>query len=597
MLSPFFKLLGSVWDYKFFTLLGIFFHILTAILTVISIPLVIPFFQILFGISPSNYKAPESLWDLENVLNYGFSRLIAMSDHFVALWVVCIAVVVIFFLKNLCRFLISYFMVYVRNGLLRDLRQKIWKGYKRLSLTQRYEKRQGYLMSLITNDLSEVDHGILKVFELLFKTPLVIVGSFLFMVWLSPKLTLIAFGLIIFTLIIIGGISHVLKRASAEAQESLSGMTILVDQYLSATKMIRTHHADGFFSRRFDEENNRYFKISNRILRRRDLASPLAEFLGVVTIVVLLFYGTHAVFNDDMEPATFFAFIFAFYNIIDPAKSFSREYANVQKGMAALERINGFEQELGKEEWIFKGTKTASFEDSIALEDVTFSYGEKEVILNGFSLKIRRGEKVGVVGDSGVGKTTIVDILLGFFAPQRGTVKIDGYAISDVDEASYRKLFGLVTQRSQLFYGSIEDNIVMDMPIDTLRLEDICTRVGLDKASLQHRVGDHASQVSGGESQRICLARALYRDPEMLILDEPTSQLDIKSARLLMDHITAHALNKTVMMITHQVALLKKMDRIIFMKEGKIMDEGQYQALYERNESFRSLVGHEITKH
>ena len=597
MLSPFFKLLGSVWDYKFFTLLGIFFHILTAILTVISIPLVIPFFQILFGISPSNYKAPESLWDLENVLNYGFSRLIAMSDHFVALWVVCIAVVVIFFLKNLCRFLISYFMVYVRNGLLRDLRQKIWKGYKRLSLTQRYEKRQGYLMSLITNDLSEVDHGILKVFELLFKTPLVIVGSFLFMVWLSPKLTLIAFGLIIFTLIIIGGISHVLKRASAEAQESLSGMTILVDQYLSATKMIRTHHADGFFSRRFDEENNRYFKISNRILRRRDLASPLAEFLGVVTIVVLLFYGTHAVFNDDMEPATFFAFIFAFYNIIDPAKSFSREYANVQKGMAALERINGFEQELGKEEWIFKGTKTASFEDSIALEDVTFSYGEKEVILNGFSLKIRRGEKVGVVGDSGVGKTTIVDILLGFFAPQRGTVKIDGYAISDVDEASYRKLFGLVTQRSQLFYGSIEDNIVMDMPIDTLRLEDICTRVGLDKASLQHRVGDHASQVSGGESQRICLARALYRDPEMLILDEPTSQLDIKSARLLMDHITAHALNKTVMMITHQVALLKKMDRIIFMKEGKIMDEGPYQALYERNESFRSLVGHEITKH
>ena len=597
MLSPFFKLLGSVWDYKFFTLLGIFFHILTAILTVISIPLVIPFFQILFGISPSNYKAPESLWDLENVLNYGFSRLIAMSDHFVALWVVCIAVVVIFFLKNLCRFLISYFMVYVRNGLLRDLRQKIWKGYERLSLTQRYEKRQGYLMSLITNDLSEVDHGILKVFELLFKTPLVIVGSFLFMVWLSPKLTLIAFGLIIFTLIIIGGISHVLKRASAEAQESLSGMTILVDQYLSATKMIRTHHADGFFSRRFDEENNRYFKISNRILRRRDLASPLAEFLGVVTIVVLLFYGTHAVFNDDMEPATFFAFIFAFYNIIDPAKSFSREYANVQKGMAALERINGFEQELGKEEWIFKGTKTASFEDSIALEDVTFSYGEKEVILNGFSLKIRRGEKVGVVGDSGVGKTTIVDILLGFFAPQRGTVKIDGYAISDVDEASYRKLFGLVTQRSQLFYGSIEDNIVMDMPIDTLRLEDICARVGLDKASLQHRVGDHASQVSGGESQRICLARALYRDPEILILDEPTSQLDIKSARLLMDDITAHALNKTVMMITHQVALLKKMDRIIFMKEGKIMDEGQYQALYERNESFRSLVGHEITKH
>lgn len=597
MPSPFFKLLSSVWDYKSYTLLGIFFHILTALLTVVSIPLVIPFFQILFGISPSNYRAPESLWDLENVLNYGFSRLIAMSDHFVALWVVCIAVVIIFFLKNLCRFLISYFMIYVRNGLLRDLRRRIWKGYERLSLTQRYEKRQGYLMSLITNDLAEVDHGILKVFELLFKTPLVIIGSLLFMIWLSPKLTLIAFALIIFTLIVIGGVSHVLKRASAEAQESLSGMTILVDQYLSATKMIRTHHADGFFSSRFDDENNRYFKISNKILRRRDLASPLAEFLGVVTIVVLLFYGTHAVFNDDMEPATFFAFIFAFYNIIDPAKSFSREYANVQKGMAALERINGFNDEVEQDALVFKGDIVASFKDAVVIEDVSFSYGPKVEILKGLSLNIRKGEKIGIVGDSGVGKTTVIDLLLGFFTPQGGAISVDSVSISDMDESSYRKLFGLVTQRSQLFFGSIAENIVMDLPMDTAKLYDICTRVGLEISSLEDRVGDHSSQVSGGESQRISLARALYRDPQILILDEPTSQLDLKSSQLLIDNITANALAKTVIMITHQVRLLKKMDRIILMKEGKIMDEGQYEHLYERNDFFRSLVGDEITKY
>ena len=596
MLSPFFKLLRSVWDYKSYTLLGILFHILTAILTVISIPLVIPFFQILFGISPSNYSAPESLWDLENVLNYGFSRLIAMSDHFVALWVVCIAVIIIFFLKNFCRFLISYFMVYVRNGLLRDLRKKIWYGYERLSLTQRYEKRQGYLMSLITNDLSEVDHGILKVFELLFKTPLVILGSLLFMIWLSPKLTLIAFALIIFTLIVIGGVSHVLKRASAEAQESLSGMTILVDQYLSATKMIRTHHADGFFSKRFDEENNRYFKISNKILRRRDLASPLAEFLGVATIVVLLFYGTHAVFNDEMEPTTFFAFIFAFYNIIDPAKSFSREYANVQKGMAALDRINSFHQELAEDELIFKGAQLASFERAVELDSVSFSYGSKESILENLSLTLAKGEKVGIVGDSGVGKTTVVDLLLGFFAPQQGRITVDDVSITDMDEESYRRLFGLVTQRPQLFFGSIAENIVMDLPLDPSKLNKICSLVGLTHSALENRVGDHSSQVSGGESQRISLARALYRDPEILILDEPTSQLDLKSAQLMIDQITGLSLDKTVIMITHQVALLKKMDRIIFMKDGKIMDEGQYQPLYERNDSFRSLVAAELTK-
>ncbi len=589
-MSPFFKLLSSVWRYKVYTCLGIFFHILTALLTVISIPLVIPFFQILFGVSPSNYKAPSSIWDLENALNYGFSRLIAMTDHFVALWIICITVVVVFFLKNLCRFLISFFMVHVRNGLLRDLRKSIWQSYESMSLTKRYHHQQGYLMSLITNDLSEVDHGILKVFEMLFKTPLVILGSLIFMLFLNAQLTLIAFALILFTLIVIGGVSRVLKSASLEAQETLSSLTVVTDQYLSGTKIIRTHHADGYFKRKFNEFNERYFKISDRILRRRDLASPLAEFLGVVTIVVLLYFGTHAVFNDEMEPATFFAFIFAFYNIIDPAKSFAREYANVQKGMAALDRITLFNEDVSKYKSYFVGSKTAQFASSLKAEEISFSYDQKEDVLSDVSIEIKPGDRIGLVGTSGTGKTTLIDVILGFFIPQNGRLLLDGQPISEYKEDSYRDLFGLISQRTHLFHGSIKDNIVLDKAYDDILLDEVIKQVGLDAAFVDKAVGDQNTMISGGEAQRVSLARLLYRSPKISLLDEPTAQLDSASAAEMMNVIMECTKEKTVIMISHQIPLLKDMDEIWVLNNGKIVDKGQYDSLYDRNVHFRHLV-------
>lgn len=590
-MNAFFRLLRSIGQYKLYTFLGVVFHMLTAILTVISIPLVIPFFQILFGVSPSDYSPPTSAWDLEANLNYYFSRLIAISDHFIALQFICIAVVVIYFLKNVCRFLVSYFMVYVRNGLLRDLRSKIWYSFTTLPIKERYKHPQGYLMSLITNDLSEVDHGIFKVFELLFKTPLILLGSLVFMIWLDLRLTLIAFGLILFTLVIIGGVSHILKRQSAMAQSTLSTITVIVDQYLKATKLIRTHHAGGYFQQRFDVQNERYFSLSNKMLRRRDLASPLAEFLGVITVVVLLYFGTHTVFNGDLEPATFFAFIFAFYNIIDPAKSFSREYANVQKGLAALDRINEF---TDLERSIDNDAATvinAEFTDQIAFRDVHFSYEGNPPVFNGLNFTIKRGERIGIVGISGVGKTTLIDLLLRFYQLNSGQIFLDDKDINSLNLVSYRNLFGLVTQQPHLFHGTAKDNILLDMEVNEQQLGHILKMVGLSEEFMEKRIGDGSTMISGGEAQRICLARVLYRKPEILLLDEPTSQLDRTSVDDLIATIMEITAQQTVIMISHHPRLLSGMDRIIVLEEGQIVDDGQYDELYQRNHFFKRMVG------
>ena len=590
-MSPFFRFIGSIWRYKFYTLAGIFFHILTALLTVIGIPLVIPFFQILFGVSPSDYSPPDSFWDLEAALNYGFSRLIAMTDHFIALQFVCIVVLVIFLLKNVSRYLISHFMIFVRNALLRDLRMDLWSSMDALSLQKKESYPKGYLLSLFTNDLAEVDHGILKIFELLFKTPLIILGSILFMLWLNLKLTLIAFGLVLFTLLIIGRLSHSLKKPSGKAQSLLATLSIVVDQYLSATKLIRTHHSDGYLRQKFQALNESLFKVSNRILRKRDLASPLSEFLGVGIIVVLLYFGTLEVLAGSMEPATFFAFIFAFYNIIDPAKSFSREYANVQRGIVALERINTFQSETGPSPKSLEPRSEATFNHSLSLRNVSFSYHDDHSILNHVNLQLNKGEKIGLVGASGAGKTTIIDLILGFYQPNEGEILLDDQKVTDAKSYSYRSRFGLITQSPHLFHGTVRENIVMGKAEDTERLNEVVQMVGLNTEFLEKHVGDGATMISGGEAQRVCLARVIYRHPEIVILDEPTSQLDRPSEKDLLQTLADILSQKTVLMITHHVELLRETDQIFLLQDGRIDDHGQYEDLYERNEVFRRLIG------
>lgn len=565
---------------------------MTALLTVVSIPLVIPFFQILFEVSelPSE---PSGLWDLDETLHNYFSTLIGHHGVNGALVRVCGLVVLVFAAKNLCRFLISYFMIPARNALLRDLRKDIWSAITTMPLQQRYHMKQGYLLSLITNDLSEVDHGILKVFELLFKTPLIVLGSLGLMIWLSPKLTVIAFALILFTLFVVGKVSHVLKKQSAEAQEKMSAITSLTSDLLTGYRSLIAFDAIGFLTKKFSAQNESYLNINNRMLRRRDAASPLSEFMGVITVVALLYAGAQIVLSGQMNPGTFFAFVFAFYNIIDPAKSFSREYANVQRGLAALDRINSFIDGTAKTERriISNERSNTDFTDVIELRDVSLSFGEVKVF-DGLSLRIQKGRQIGIVGISGVGKTSLFDLLLRLYEADTGTVTIDGRPIKTIQADRYRKLFGLVSQKPFLLYGTLQDNILLDKPLDEVRLKEAIRKSSLDESLLQREIGDLGAKISGGQAQRVEIARVYYRDPDIILFDEPTSMVDQVNERELLTNIKKLSEDKTVLMVTHNPSLLRDMDEIIVLHEGRVEAKGSFELLIVESQIFSQLVGH-----
>jgi len=583
--TPVWDLLKGALRYKRHLTAGIISHIVTAVLTVMSIPLVIPFFQIIFGESPSRYRQPVDTWDVEGWLSYGFSRLVAMSDTYIALSVVCVIVLIIFLLKNISRYAISFFMTFVRNGIMRDLRLDLWQTVQSLPVQERQQYQQGRLMSLMTNDLMEVDHSVVKIYELIFKTPLIILGSLLFMLVIDIRLTLIAGGLILFTLIIVGGVSQVLKRQSSKVQGELSTLTSLADQYLSSLKLVRTFNADRYFDKNYKEHTEKHFKLTNRMLRRRDLASPLAEFLGVATIVALLYFGTHAVLDERLHPSTFFAFIFAFYNIIDPAKSFAREYANLRRGSAALERVNQFIGSVKRPEEDDHLRKSLSLEKAISLKTISFSYSATHpAIFEDLNLSINKNERIGLIGLSGVGKTTLFDLILGHLKPINGAVTIDDEDITTIHPETYRSLFGWVGQRTSLFFGTVRDNILLGQEEDVAKLNQVIAQCSLDPQILDRQVGDQTAGISGGESQRVCLARALYRSPQILLLDEPLSQLDDHHKHEVAAVIEQLAIDKTILMITHDASLLKSMDRIILLEEGSISEVGQYQELIERND-------------
>lgn len=591
-MTQFFKLVRTISAYRVSVLLAIIFHVFVAIFTVASIPLVVPFFQLLFDQSEVIYAPPQRWWDLASVLNYSYAQLIERVDRIVALQWVCVAVVIVFLGKNICRFLISYFMIPVRNGILSDIRHRIWSTFQRLSISDRDHLQQGFLNSLITNDISEVDHGILKSFEMLFKLPLIVFGSIVFMLMLNVTLTCLAFGLILFTVVIVGRLSHSLKQPSSTAQESLARISTLVDQYLSSLKLVRSLGLESFFTSSFKRENQKYLNATNQVLIKRDLASPLSEFLGVVTIVVLLYVGTLMVLQKEMSANVFFAFIFAFYNIIDPAKSFSREYANVQRGLASLDRINGFCDTILSPESKADDASTVqplTFAEEIHLHQVVLQY-DGQVALSDVDLSIRKSEKIGLVGFSGAGKSSLIDVILRFYIPQDGHVYLDGVPIENLDIGAYRSLFGLVAQEPLLFQGSVRDNIILNEPLDVSKLSKIMNVTNLDMAILDYQVGDRGVMLSGGQRQRICIARALYREPQILILDEPTSELDAKNEREVHHALLNVLQGSTIILISHNIDLLEVMDRIVVLDHGRIEAIGTYDQLIKSSSIFPQLL-------
>ena len=581
-MADLFNLLRHLSPYKKYVFANILSQILLAVFTVISIPMIIPFFQVLFNDETKIYDKPVSIWEGAEWLEYTFNNFIAQYDRLDALLYICIGIVTIFLLKNIFRYLSLFFINPARNGIVKDLRSGMFKHLINIPMHELKTHKRGDIITRLTSDAQEVEWSILQVLDAFIKAPLTIIGSLAFMLYISPNLTLFVFVLMIFTIVIIGSISKTLKKESKGIQETLSAMTSNVDETVTGMDNVRSFNVQDRWIEKFESENRSFYSRTVKMLRRKDLAGPTSEFLGILVVAILLYYGSFKVFQGSFSAETFFAFIFAFYQIIEPSKSFSSAYYNYKKGQAAYERIVEFSSLSGvnKDD---TGVPFKKIENQILFDKVDFNYPEQtDKALDDIKLSIKKGENIAFVGASGSGKTSMLNLLLKFYEPSSGQILIDGKALKSLSTGSWRKQIAMVTQQPFIFNDTIFENIKFGREGITREkaMEALDqARLSKFKGALDQPVGERGQLLSGGEKQRLAIARALAGDPELLLLDEPTSALDAQAENEVSQAIRAAMQDRTAIIIAHRFSTIKHADKIVVLDNGKIVQEGTHDYL------------------
>lgn len=590
-MKSFLRLLSYIRNYKLNVVLNIICNILMVFFSILGIPALIPFLQVLLGQEELPQVAPASLTftpdGVKNYFYYHLGHIIQTHGREQALIFLCISLALIYFFLNLFRYLSLYFITPMRNGIVRDLRQQLIDRTLVLPLSYFSEERKGDLMSRITSDVQEVEWSILNVLEAVVREPLMIAGALGFMIYLSPSLTLFVLILIVFTAIVIGGIGKVLKRQSNLVQAKMGDLVSITEETLSGLRIIKGFNAERYQSDKFLKENNQYRQYQTQALRRRDLSSPLSEFMGISIVSVLIWYGYREVQAHSLSVSEFLAFLFAFFRVIDPAKSFSTAFYHIQKGIAALQRV---QQILDAEVNIQDPEAPKSFRDftqAIEYRNVVFSYRNSERnALNGINLIIPKGKIIALVGASGAGKSTIADLLPRFYDPSSGAILIDGTDIREYTLRDLRSHMGIVSQEAILFNDTIYNNIVFGMEgveeeqvIDAARAANAHDFIMAAENGYQTNIGDRGLKLSGGQRQRLTIARALLRNPAILILDEATSALDSESEKLVQEALNRLMKDRTAIVIAHRLSTIQHADEIIVLKDGAILERGSNDEL------------------
>ncbi|MFD2248642.1 ABC transporter ATP-binding protein [Pontibacter ruber] len=591
--------------YFVYTVLGIVFGLF-------NFTLIIPLLNVLFGQVGTEEamsmvtQRPEFRFEISfftDFFNYYFGQVILEHGREGALLFVCLVVVASVLLANLFRYLAFRIIGALRAHVVKKMRHAVYERVTQLQLGYLSDKRKGDLMTRLTVDIQEVENSVVSTLTVVVREPITIIAFFAVLFSMSVKLTLFTLILLPLSGGIIASISKRLKRKAKQGQDSLSFILTIIDETLSGMRVIKAFNAEPFIMDKFNDQNNRYARIQRSIAHKRDLASPLSEFMGVSVVAGLLYYGGNLVLNQqsELQPAEFITYIILFSQVLVPAKAMSSAFSNIQRGLVSGERV--LEVIDTKPQIVNKpNAKVLSeFQHQIEFRDVSFGYGDKAVLQH-INLSIEKGKTVALVGPSGGGKSTLADLIPRFYDPTSGGIYIDGHDIRDYTMESVRDKMGVVTQESILFNDTIFNNIAFNKTdateADVIAAAQIANAhefIMQTPEGYQTMIGDRGSRLSGGQRQRLSIARAILKNPPILILDEATSALDTESEKLVQEALTNLMKNRTSIVIAHRLSTIQHADEIVVLQQGRIVERGTHDELLQTSGLYSKLTQMQLT--
>ena len=599
-MKEFFRILRFAKPYWPFALGNIIFNILTVLFSLVSLTMVIPFLGLLFGTQEKIYEAPALSLNVDSIIQnfyYYITQIIESKGQVEALFFICMMVLVMFFFRNLFRYLALYFLSPIRNGVVKDMRNALHKKMLLLPIGYYTEKRKGDIISRMTADLVEIEWSIMSSLEMIFKDPLNIIVFLGTLIALSPQLTLFVIVLFPITGFLIARIGKSLKKSSIKGQNQMGELLSNIEENISGLRIIKAFDAEKNSQKYFEENSSRYSSIMTRLLRKKDLSSPMSEYLSTIVLICVMWFGGQLVLGTEshLSPEEFIGYIVIFSQIIPPVKSFTSAFYHIQKGSASAKRVCEILDEENPIQDSVHPKGKGVLQKGIQFQNVSFSYEQKEVLTK-IQLDIKKGETVALVGQSGSGKSTIADLVARFYDIQHGEILIDSINIKDYKIADLRAMMGIVSQDAILFNDSVFNNICLGKNkatkkevIAAAKTANAHEFIMQMQEGYNSKIGEGGNKLSGGQKQRLSIARAILKNPDILILDEATSALDTESENLVKDALYKLMQKRTSLVIAHRLSTIQHANKIVVLHEGKIKESGTHQELISKKGIYRKL--------